>query len=420
MDKLVIWIITVSFLSILLISQVSWALPYDKIESDLISPNQTFQYTFTNTGTFEYHCQLHPWLRGIIEVDGSNPPINVVIKIPKGAVESTSKVSFEPNHVVIPSGSTVIWNNTDAFSHTVANIDIFPATLTEVKTIFAPITPLKQIKEGILAKDVKCKDHLILILKYDGSPACVMPKTKEKLLQREWVTFDNHLNNLGGEETTMFPSVIKTKATILTESSTLRIPLTMVTNSTIGSYADYNSHGMPEVIIDQSHILLSMYYGTIGGEDVIVANATNISSENVTLSSLNIGGFYPGPYKTPSYMGVLTSRVIGCTHAINYTNTSYPNGYNSTESIIVNGTMVSRNVTHYMEDSERNYIVPCEDPASTDIPVILAPGQSFAAYIKGNFMSGKIPIKIFIVGGAYYFGDEQHIFTISTPEQSIQ
>ena len=82
--------------------------------------------------------------------------------------------------------------------------------------------------------------------------------------------------------------------------------------------------------------------------------------------------------------------------------------------------MVSRNVTHYMEDSERNYIVPCEDPASTDIPVILAPGQSFAAYIKGNFMSGKIPIKIFIVGGAYYFGDEQHIFTISTPEQSIQ
>ena len=72
-----------------------------------------------------------------------------------------------------------------------------------------------------------------------------------------------------------------------------------------------------------------------------------------------------------------------------------------------------------MDDSERNYIVPCENPASTDVPVILAPGQSFAAYIKGNFISGNILVKIFNANGAYYFGDGQHVFNIGTPEQLV-
>jgi|CXWL01.1.fsa_nt_gi plastocyanin len=139
--------IIIVFLSILYGFQVSWALPYDKIESDLISPNQTFQYTFTNTGTFEYHCQLHPWLMGIIEVNGSDHPMNAVINIPKGAVESTLGVSFTPNHVIITPRSTVIWNNTDTASHTIANIDTFPKVIFDDEKILSPITSLKQIKE---------------------------------------------------------------------------------------------------------------------------------------------------------------------------------------------------------------------------------------------------------------------------------
>ena len=180
----------VLFLSILLISQISWAMPYDKIESDLISPNQTFQYTFINIGTFEYHCQLHPWLRGIIEVDGSNPPINVVIKIPKEAVESASKVSFEPKHVVISSGSTVIWNNTDAFSHTVANIETFPKAMEKPLIIFSPIAPLKQFKAGTPIDKILCKELLEIIIKSsDGSPACVKPESVTKLIERGWAHY---------------------------------------------------------------------------------------------------------------------------------------------------------------------------------------------------------------------------------------
>lgn len=49
------------------------------------------------------------------------------------------------------------------------------------------ISPLKQFKSGIPAEDVQCKQDLQLILKAkDGSPACVKPETKEKLVERGW------------------------------------------------------------------------------------------------------------------------------------------------------------------------------------------------------------------------------------------
>jgi len=47
--------------------------------------------------------------------------------------------------------------------------------------------PLKQIKAGIMSNVVQCKEGLELIFKLsDGSPACVKPKTVEKLIERGW------------------------------------------------------------------------------------------------------------------------------------------------------------------------------------------------------------------------------------------
>jgi len=49
------------------------------------------------------------------------------------------------------------------------------------------LSPLKQLKNGILPEDIKCKEGLILTIKIsDGSPACVKPKTAEKLIERGW------------------------------------------------------------------------------------------------------------------------------------------------------------------------------------------------------------------------------------------
>jgi hypothetical protein len=48
-------------------------------------------------------------------------------------------------------------------------------------------SPLKQIKSGITIEEIQCNDSLVLLQKYDGTPACVTPETKEKLIERGWV-----------------------------------------------------------------------------------------------------------------------------------------------------------------------------------------------------------------------------------------
>lgn len=49
------------------------------------------------------------------------------------------------------------------------------------------LSPLKQIKLGIIPQDVKCKVDLVLIIKKEnGLPACVRPDTVIKLVIRGW------------------------------------------------------------------------------------------------------------------------------------------------------------------------------------------------------------------------------------------
>ena len=40
--------------------------------------------------------------------------------------------------------------------------------------------PLKQIMHGVVPEDVKCNEGLTLIIRHNGSPACVTPNTAEK------------------------------------------------------------------------------------------------------------------------------------------------------------------------------------------------------------------------------------------------
>ena len=53
------------------------------------------------------------------------------------------------------------------------------------------VSPLKQHQFGISVNEVQCKESLVLITKYDGSPACVTPITKQYLLDREWAKIQN-------------------------------------------------------------------------------------------------------------------------------------------------------------------------------------------------------------------------------------
>ncbi len=58
-----------------------------------------------------------------------------------------------------------------------------------------PVSPLKQFKSGIAINEIQCRESLILVIKYDGSPACVKPLTAEKLIQRGWEIIPDNGNS---------------------------------------------------------------------------------------------------------------------------------------------------------------------------------------------------------------------------------
>jgi len=66
-------------------------------------------------------------------------------------------------------------------------LSIFDSDLQRTDVIV--LSPKKQVEFGVEEKDVTCKEGLQLILKLsDGSPACVKPKTAEKLIERGWAS----------------------------------------------------------------------------------------------------------------------------------------------------------------------------------------------------------------------------------------
>lgn len=55
-------------------------------------------------------------------------------------------------------------------------------------------SPLKQTRSGIPIGEIQCIDSLVLMVKYDGSPACVTYHTGEKLVKRGWASCDNEIS----------------------------------------------------------------------------------------------------------------------------------------------------------------------------------------------------------------------------------
>lgn len=53
--------------------------------------------------------------------------------------------------------------------------------------------PVQQLKSGMFLHEVKCKQELVLIFKYDDSPTCVKPSSVPKLFVRGYVLFDSKL-----------------------------------------------------------------------------------------------------------------------------------------------------------------------------------------------------------------------------------
>ncbi len=62
---------------------------------------------------------------------------------------------------------------------------------SEVEQVSVPVyvgvdAPLKQVAQGIEPESIVCTEGLFLMIKYDGSPACVKQTTVLKLFERSW------------------------------------------------------------------------------------------------------------------------------------------------------------------------------------------------------------------------------------------
>ncbi len=46
----------------------------DKFDSSFIAPGKAFTFTFKDTGTYHYFCEIHPWMKGEIDVIKDSTP----------------------------------------------------------------------------------------------------------------------------------------------------------------------------------------------------------------------------------------------------------------------------------------------------------------------------------------------------------
>jgi plastocyanin len=114
--------------------------------SGLFGTSQSFSHQFTQDGTYEYFCQLHPWMVGtVIAGKGGDisappseptpqPPIDPTptpaspsgpsqykVTIPSGAAEQTITEFYSPNSITVKVSDSILWQNSDIGFHTVTS-----------------------------------------------------------------------------------------------------------------------------------------------------------------------------------------------------------------------------------------------------------------------------------------------------------
>ncbi|MDH3610124.1 MAG: plastocyanin/azurin family copper-binding protein [Nitrosopumilus sp.] len=122
--------------------------PSGIFDSGLFGTNQSFSHKFTVDGTFEYFCQLHPWMTGTVIAgmggnvpspepipqpppDPATDPVSApptqpsssqfTVNIPTGAAEQTITEFYLPNSITIQAFDSVLWQNSDIGFHTVTS-----------------------------------------------------------------------------------------------------------------------------------------------------------------------------------------------------------------------------------------------------------------------------------------------------------
>lgn len=114
-----------------------------------------------------------------ITTNGGNQTVNVVVHVSDKA--PSSKYNVQLVGVWKEDGNIPDFMGTSFSLHVGKDFgdDALPVNFFE--------PPLKFAKGGALLEEIPCRNAFILILKYDGSPACVDDDTKPRLIERGWM-----------------------------------------------------------------------------------------------------------------------------------------------------------------------------------------------------------------------------------------
>ena len=92
----------------------------------------------------------------------------------------------------------------DIYSLTLTNTEPYPKENSEIKKDQYVITllvtskiktPLDQFKSGVSSENIVCMDSLILLKKYDNTPACVTFESTPRLIERGWTLVESAIDN---------------------------------------------------------------------------------------------------------------------------------------------------------------------------------------------------------------------------------
>ncbi|HJT09296.1 MAG TPA: hypothetical protein VJ771_00765 [Candidatus Nitrosotalea sp.] len=129
--------------------------PDGRIDSGVIAPGQTFQYTVSSLGVFSFYDSSNTWINGnILSVSqiSKTPPVQVSIlpgsSLAQGSASQQNQNFvngyYSPDQIQIFPGTTIIWTNNDNIAHSIFSGS---ATFSTVN----PYLPDGKIKSGMIA-----------------------------------------------------------------------------------------------------------------------------------------------------------------------------------------------------------------------------------------------------------------------------